>query len=96
MHWNSDSERPMSTAELTPDMQTSDLELQWRHVHEAANSARTDYEAVAERLRAMANVFEKARERLDILEILEARTLAELKAERRECGRPAETMIDMR
>jgi hypothetical protein len=44
----------------------------------------------------MANVFEKARERLDILEILEARTLAELKSERRECGRPAETMIDLR
>jgi hypothetical protein len=86
----------MSTAELTLDTQMTDLESQWRRVHEATNSARTDYEAVAERLRAMANVFEKARERLDILEILEARTLAELKSERRECGRPAETMIDLR
>jgi hypothetical protein len=86
----------MSTAEFTPDTQTTDLELQWRRAHEATMSARTHYEAVAERLRALANVFEKARERLDILEILEARSLAELKSERRECGRPAETMIDLR
>jgi hypothetical protein len=86
----------MSTAELTPDTQTTDLESQWRRVREATNSARTDYEAIAERLRAMANIFEKARERLDILEILEARSLAELKSERRECGRPMETMIDLR
>ena len=86
----------MSTAELTLDTQMTDLESQWRRVHEATNSARTDYEAVAERLRAMANVFEKARERLDILEILEARSLAELNSERREYGRPVETMIDLR
>jgi hypothetical protein len=86
----------MSTAEFTPDTQTSDLESQWRRAHEATMSARRHYEAVAERLRALANVFEKARERLDILEILEARSLAELNSERRECGRPAETMIDLR
>ena len=86
----------MSTAEFSPDMQTTDLESQWRRIHEATKSARTDYEAAAGRLRALANVFEKARERLDILEILEARSLAELNSERRECGRPAETMIDLR
>jgi hypothetical protein len=85
----------MSTAEFTPDTQTTDLESQWRRAHEATMSARSHYEAVAKRLRALANVFEKARERLDILEILEARSLAELKSERRECGRPAET-IDLR
>jgi hypothetical protein len=84
----------MSTAEFTPDTQTADLESQWRRAHEATMSARTHYEAVADRLSALANVFEKARERLDILEILEARSLAELKSERRECERPAETMIE--
>jgi hypothetical protein len=86
----------MSTAEFTPDTQTTDLESQWRRAQEATMSARTHYEAVAERLRALANVFEKASERLDILEILEARSLAELKSERREYGRPAEAMIDLR
>jgi hypothetical protein len=86
----------MSTAEFTPDTQTTDLESQWRRAHEATMSARTHYVAVAERLRALANVFEKARERLDILEILEARSLVELNSERRECGRPAEKMIDLR
>jgi hypothetical protein len=86
----------MSNTEFTPDTQTTDLESLWRRAHEATMSARTHYVAVAERLRALANVFERARERLDILEILEARSLAELNSQRRECGRPAETMIDLR
>jgi hypothetical protein len=84
----------MSTAEFPQDTQMTDLESQWRRAHEATMSARTHYEAVAERLRALANVFEKARERLDILEILEARILAELKSEQLERGRPAETAIE--
>jgi hypothetical protein len=57
-----------------------DLELQWRRAREATTAARNHYQGVVERLKAAANLFETARERLEILEILEARSLAAMQA----------------
>ena len=82
----------MSSVDLGRDAPMNNPESQWRRAQEATLTARTHYEEVAGRLRALANVFEKARERLDILEILEARSLAELKSYQRERERPAETV----
>ena len=79
----------MSSVDLSWDSPMNDSESQWRRAQEATQNARAHYEEVAGRLRALANVFEKAREHLDILEILEARSLAELMSQQRE--RPAET-----
>jgi hypothetical protein len=81
----------MSSVDLDWNATMNDPELQWRRAHEATMTARTHYEEVAGRLRALANVFEKARERLDILEILEARSLAEIQSHRRENEQPAQT-----
>ena len=73
----------MSSVNLGWDEPMNSPESQWRRAQEATLTARAHYEEVAARLRALANVFEKARERLDILEILEARSLAELKSHQR-------------
>jgi hypothetical protein len=81
----------MSSVDFDRDIPMSDLESQWRQAHEATTAARTHYQGVAERLRSLANLFETARENLEILEILEARSLARMQAH---CGadeRRAET-----
>jgi hypothetical protein len=72
-------------------MSSTDLESQWRQAHEATQAARTHYQSVVERLKAAANLYETARERLEILEILEGRHLAALQAQLRECEQTAET-----
>ena len=64
-----------------------DLESQWRRAREATTAARSHYQGVVERLKAAANLFETARERLEILEILEARSLAAMQAHPRESER---------
>jgi hypothetical protein len=58
----------------------SDLELEWRVLREAALAARRDCNIVAQRLRAEANLFEIAKERL----ILEARSLTNLESHRKQ------------
>jgi hypothetical protein len=81
----------MNDVDLGRDAHTDDLESQWRAAHEATAAARRHYQGVAERLRALANLFETARERLEILEILEARSLAAIQSQRRDSERPAQT-----
>lgn len=71
-----------SSLEWELDSPPGDLEMQWRQAHEAMLAARSHHETVCERVRAAANLLEKARDRLDILEILEARALAALQAQR--------------
>jgi hypothetical protein len=66
------------------DTQLNDLESEWRLLREAALIAQRDYSIVAQRLRAEANLFEIAKERLEIAEILEARSLAKLESYRRQ------------
>ncbi len=61
----------------------NDLESEWRLLREATLIAEREYRLVAQRLRAEANRFEIAKERLEIAEILEARSLAKLEAHRR-------------
>jgi hypothetical protein len=81
----------MNNPDLDRDAHMNDLESQWRLAHEATTAARRDYQGVAERLRALANQFETARERLEILEIIEARSLAAIQSHRRESDRSAQT-----
>jgi hypothetical protein len=64
--------------------QLNDLESEWRLLHEAALIAEREYRIVAQRLRAEANLFEKVKERLEIAEILEARSLAKLESYRKQ------------
>jgi len=61
----------------------NDLESEWRLLREATLIAQREYRIVAQRLRAEANRFEIAKERLEIAEILEARSLAKLEAYRK-------------
>jgi hypothetical protein len=66
------------------DAQLTVLESEWRVLREAALSAQRECQIVAQRLRAEANVFEIAKERLEIAEILEARSLAKLESYRKQ------------
>lgn len=81
----------MSSILLDSDTPMNDLESQWRRAREAATAARTHYQGVAERLKTAANLFEIAHERLEVLEILEARSLARMQSHCREDERRAET-----
>ena len=81
----------MSSVDLDEDAPMDDLESQWRRTREAAAAARSQYQGVAERLKIAANLFETARERLEILEILEARSLAKMQSHHRENEQRAET-----
>ena len=81
----------MSSVDFDGDIPMSNLESQWRLAHEATTAARTHYQGIAERLRSLANLFETARENLEILEILEARSLARMQAHCRADERRAET-----
>jgi hypothetical protein len=81
----------MNNLDLDWDAHMDDLESQWRRAREAATGARSHYEGVVERLKIAANLFETARERLEILEIFEARSLAAMQANRRESERSPET-----
>ena len=69
---------------LCQEVQLNSLESEWRALHEAAKIAEGEYRIVAQRLRAEANLFEKVKERFEIAEILEARSLAKLESFRRE------------
>jgi hypothetical protein len=62
------------------------LESEWRLLREAALIAEREYRTVAQRLRAEANLFEKVKERFEIAEILEARSLAKLESHRKQRG----------
>jgi hypothetical protein len=64
----------------------NDLESEWRVLREAALLAQRDCRVVALRLRAEADLFEIAKERLEIAEILEARSLAKLESYRKQRG----------
>jgi hypothetical protein len=66
------------------ETQENDLESEWRLLREAALIAQRDCRIVAQRLRAEANLFEIAKERLEIAEILEARSLAKLESYRKQ------------
>jgi hypothetical protein len=66
------------------DTNLNDLESEWRLLRAAALIAQRDYRIVAQRLRAEANLFEIAKERLEIAEILEARSLAKLESYRKQ------------
>jgi hypothetical protein len=61
----------------------NDLESEWRLLREAALLAERNFHIVAKRLRAEADLFEIAKERLEIAEILEARSLAKLESYRK-------------
>ncbi len=60
------------------------LESEWRVLREAALIAQREYRIVAQRLRAEANLFEIVKERMEIAEILEARSLAKLESYRKQ------------
>jgi hypothetical protein len=81
----------MNHIDLDRDEPMNDLESQWRLAHEATTAARSHYQGVVERLKIAANLFESARERLEILEIREARSLAAMQSHRRESERSAQT-----
>ena len=66
------------------DAQLTVLESEWRALREAALTAQRECHIVAQRLRAEANVFEVAKERLEIAEILEKRSLAKLESYRKQ------------
>jgi len=66
------------------ESQLNDLESEWRLLREAALIAEREYRMVAQRLRAEANLFEKVKERFEIAEILEARSLARLESYRKQ------------
>jgi hypothetical protein len=68
------------------ESQLNDLESEWRLLREAALIAEREYRIVAQRLRAEADLFEKVKERLEIAEILEARSLAKLESYRKQRG----------
>jgi hypothetical protein len=68
------------------ETQLNDLESEWRVLREAALIAQRDCGIVAQRLRAEADLFEIAKERLAIAEILEARSLAKLESYRKQLG----------
>jgi hypothetical protein len=81
----------MSNVDLDRDIPMNDLESQWRVAQEATIAARSHYQGVVERLKIAANLFETARERLEILEIREARSLAAMQSHRKESERCAQT-----
>ena len=89
--WTSNLGIDMSSVDFDGDIPMSNLESQWRLAHEATTAARIHYQGMAERLRSLANLFETARENLEILEILEARSLAAVRAHRPESERSAQT-----
>ena len=62
------------------DAQLTVLESEWRALREAALIAQRECDIVAQRLRAEANLFEIAKESLEIAEILEKRSLAKLES----------------
>jgi hypothetical protein len=66
------------------ETQLNELELEWRRLREVALIARREYRVLAQRLRAEANLFEIAKERLEIAQILEARSLAKLESHRKQ------------
>jgi hypothetical protein len=68
------------------EAQLNDLESEWRLLHEAALIAEREYRIVAQRLRAEADRFEIVKERFEIAEILEARSLAKLESLRKQRG----------
>jgi hypothetical protein len=68
------------------ETQLNDLESEWRLLREAALIAEREYRIVAQRLRAEANLFEIVKERFEIAEILEARSLAKLESYRKQRG----------
>jgi hypothetical protein len=87
----SNSDAGMNNLDIDRDADRDDLESQWRRAREATTAARSHYQGVVERLKAAANLFETARERLEILEILEARSLAAVQAHRPQSERSAQT-----
>jgi hypothetical protein len=66
--------------------QLNDLESEWRLLREVALIAEREYRIVAQRLRAEADLFEIVKERFEIAEILEARSLAKLESYRKQRG----------
>jgi len=70
------------------ETQLNDLESEWRLLREAALIAEREYRIVAQRLRAEADLFEIVKERFEIAEILEARSLAKLESHRRRRTHP--------
>ncbi|MGD0492192.1 MAG: hypothetical protein ABSC32_11630 [Steroidobacteraceae bacterium] len=63
----------MNGHDLARDTQMHTLELEFLRAQEATIESRGHLEMLAQRLRAAANLFEAARGRLEILEIVEAR-----------------------
>ncbi len=74
------------SATLCHDVQLKHLEEEWRILGEAAAAAQRQCRIIAQRLRAEADLFEIAKERLEIAEILESRSLAKLESHRKQCG----------
>ena len=66
------------------EAQLGALESEWRLLREGALIAEREYRLAAQRLRAEANLFEIVKERFEIAEILEARSLAKLESCRRQ------------
>lgn len=62
------------------DAWLNDLESEWRLKREAALIAERQYQIVAQRLREEANRFEVVKERFEIAQILESRSLMKLKS----------------
>jgi hypothetical protein len=68
----------MSSLDFDLDTQMNDLETEWRQVFEAGVTARADYQSLAAKGAASAKLLQRARERLDRAEALQARIMAKI------------------
>lgn len=68
----------MSSLDLELDAQMVHLESEWRIGYEASIAARAEYQALAAKRDANADLLDAARERLDKAEALKARIMAKI------------------
>jgi hypothetical protein len=68
----------MSSSRYDVDLQMAVLEREWRDAYEASIGARADYQAVARRRGASAEILDRARERLDCAEARKAKVLVKI------------------
>jgi predicted Zn-dependent protease len=68
----------MSSLDFEPDDVLSQMELEWREVHEASLLARADYQALAASPRSSELLLEAARRRLERTEAQRSRVMARI------------------
>jgi hypothetical protein len=68
----------MSSLDLDFDLDTSQLEIEWRRVCESCILARADYRILTASTKASANLIDMARERVERTEALKERMMAKM------------------